>query len=115
MWDFGDDQSVWGQLVQTWDWFLHLLTPANLIQIPAVILAGAAAWVLTRPLQHSFAGWVNRQWPASLHLDWLERHRDWLVGTVAPLIPLACWMLGLWLSIAVVQVLGWPPACSNGD
>jgi small-conductance mechanosensitive channel len=105
---FGDDQSVWGHLVQAWDWFLHLLTPANLIQIPAVILAGAAAWVLTRPLQHSFAGWVNRQWPASLHLDWLERHRDWLVGTVAPLIPLACWMLGLWLSIAVAQVLGWP-------
>ena len=61
MWSFGDDQSVWGQLVQAWDWFLHLLTPANLIQIPAVILAGAAAWLLTRPLQHSFAGWVNRQ------------------------------------------------------
>jgi uncharacterized membrane protein SpoIIM required for sporulation len=48
MWGFGDDQSVWGHLVQAWDWFLHLLTPANLIQIPAVILAGAAAWLLTK-------------------------------------------------------------------
>ena len=83
MWGFGDDQSVWEHLVQSWDWFLRLLTLADLIQIPAVIFAGAAAWLLTKPLQHSFAGWVNRQWPASLH-------RDWLVGTVPSGFAPAC-------------------------
>ena len=84
-----------------------VLILANLIQIPAVILTGAIAWLVCRPLQRWTRGRVERI-PAHHHLDWIVAHRSWVIDRLIPLIAPIAWAIGLWISVTVAREEGWP-------
>jgi len=89
------------------DFIANLLIPANLIQIPAVILTGGVAWLLSRPVRLRAVRWLRRI-PSDHHLDWIVQHRNWLANELVPLITPAVWAIGLWISLLVAQSQGWP-------
>jgi small-conductance mechanosensitive channel len=80
---------------------------ANLIQIPAVILTGAIAWLVCRPAQRWISDRVVRI-PEHHHLDWIVYHRTWVTDRLVPLITPVAWAIGLWFSVTVAQHQGWP-------
>jgi hypothetical protein len=59
----------------------EVLIFANIIQVPAVILTGAIAWLVCRPIQRWLIGWVDRL-PEGHHLDWIASHRTWVTHRV---------------------------------
>lgn len=85
----------------------QVLVPANLIQIPSVILTGAVAWLLCRPIRQSIIGWAD-QVQEGHHLDWIASHRWWIKDRLAPLTTAIAWLIGLWASVAVAEYAGWP-------
>ena len=80
---------------------------ANLIQIPAVILTGGAAWLVCQPIRRWTTSWVERV-PEHHHLDWVVSHRSWVTDRLVPLITPMAWVIGLWISVAVAERAGWP-------
>jgi small-conductance mechanosensitive channel len=85
----------------------EFLTPANLVQIPALALSGGLAWLAARPLRHWTCNWIARQ--ASDSPDgWLTRYRGFILVELVPLITPALWASGLWVAINVAQRLSWP-------
>ena len=87
--------------------FGNVLVLVNLIQIPAVILTGAAAWVVCRPVQRRAKLWVE-QVPEHRHLDLIARHRPWIRDRLIPLITPLAWAIGLWIAILIAREQGWP-------
>jgi len=87
--------------------FVNILTFANLVQIPAVAITGAAAWLVSRPLQRQIAVWLARA-PATPHLEWIARYQTWVVDRLMPLIAPAIWVTGLWIAVAAAQYFSWP-------
>ena len=87
--------SIWLQLVQQFHLLADqltatVLTPANLVQTPAVILTGLVAWLICRPLQRMLAARVltmaeDHQWA------WVLSHRGWVADRLIPLITPAAW------------------------
>jgi small-conductance mechanosensitive channel len=90
----------------------EVLTFVNLIQIPAVILTGFAAWVICRPLQRRAVAWMDRI-PTHHHLDWIVHHRAWVAERLVPLLTMATWTIGLWISVTVAEQEGWPHAVTQ--
>src|SRR5690348_14675904 len=89
-----------------------VLVFANLIQIPAVILTGGAAWLVCRPIRRWITSWVERV-PEHHHLDWVVSHRSWVTGRLVPLITPMAWAIGLWISVTVGEHAGWPHAVTQ--
>nr|WP_294507790.1 mechanosensitive ion channel domain-containing protein [uncultured Rhodopila sp.] len=89
-----------------------VLTFVNLIQIPAVVLTGGAAWIICRPVRRWAVRWIDRI-PAHHHLDWIVYHRTWVNDRLVPLITLATWTIGLWMSVTVAEQAGWPHAVTQ--
>jgi small-conductance mechanosensitive channel len=89
-----------------------VLVFANLIQIPAVILTGGAAWLGCRPIRRWTTSWVE-QVPEHHHLDWVVSHRSWVTERLVPLITPMAWAIGLWISITVAERAGWPHAITQ--
>ena len=85
---------------------------ANLIQIPAVILTGGAAWLVCQPIRRWTTSWVERV-PEHHHLDWVVSHRSWVTDRLVPLITPMAWVIGLWISVAVAERAGWPHAVTQ--
>jgi small-conductance mechanosensitive channel len=90
----------------------EVLTFVNLIQVPAVILTGVVAWVVCRPVQRRVVSWIDRV-PAHHHLDWIVYHRAWVNDRLVPLLTLATWTIGLWISVTVAEQAGWPHAVTQ--
>jgi hypothetical protein len=90
----------------------EILVFANLIQIPAVILTGGAAWLVCRPIRCWVAGWAERV-PEHHHLDWVLSHRSWATDRLVPLITPVAWAIGLWISVAVAERAGSPHAVTQ--
>ncbi len=88
-------------------WIAEALVLSNLIQIPAILLTGAFAWLLARPLQRQILGLAG-EIPSQRGRDWIERHQAWIVNTVVPLLGPAIWTAGLWSSVAFAQMADWP-------
>jgi small-conductance mechanosensitive channel len=84
----------------------------NLIQIPAVILTGGAAWLVCRPVQRWLGRWVERI-PAHHHLDWIVYHRSWVIDRLVPLVTPVAWTIGLWISVTVAKQEDWPHAVTQ--
>nr|WP_294525912.1 mechanosensitive ion channel domain-containing protein [uncultured Rhodopila sp.] len=89
-----------------------VLTVVNLIQIPAVILTGVVARVVCRPMQRRAVRWIDGI-PAHHHLDWIIYHRAWVSDRLVPLLTLATWTVGLWISVTVAEQEGWPHAVTQ--
>ena len=89
-----------------------VLVFANLIQIPAVILTGGAAWLVCRPIRRWASRWVERV-PEHHHLDWVVSHRSWVTDRLVPLITPMAWAIGLWISVTVAERAGWPHAITQ--
>jgi len=85
---------------------------ANLIQIPAVILTGGAAWLVCQPIRRWTTSWVERV-PEHHHLNWVVSHRSWVTDRLVPLITPMAWVIGLWISVAVAERAGWPHAVTQ--
>ena len=83
----------------------------NIIQVPALVLTAAIAWLLCRPLRAWLADWLNRVHVD--HLDWLEQHRSWVIDRLIPLVTPIAWVAGLWISVSVAQQVGWPHAVAH--
>jgi small-conductance mechanosensitive channel len=84
----------------------HIFVLPNLIQIPAVLLTGALAWLICRPIRR----WSVRHLELihGPHLGWIVQHRRWLIERVVPLATPAAWAIGLWIAVAVAERGGWP-------
>jgi small-conductance mechanosensitive channel len=84
-----------------------VLVFANLVQIPAVILTGTLAWLMTRPIR----GWACAR-VADLterrHWDWVVQHRAWVSERLIPLMTPAAWAIGLWIAATVADHKQWP-------
>ena len=101
-----------GELEQFTQWlFGDVLGWANIIQIPALVLTAAIAWLLCRPLRAWLTDWLNRVHVN--HLDWLEQHRSWVIDRLIPLVTPIAWVAGLWISVSVAQQAGWPHAVAH--
>ncbi len=85
----------------------EVLVFANVIQVPAVILTGAIAWLMCRPIRLWLIRWVERI-PEGHHLDWIAAHRGWVSYRVVPLVTPIAWVSGLWVSVAIAEHVGWP-------
>jgi small-conductance mechanosensitive channel len=101
-----------GELEQFAQWlFGDVLGWANIIQIPALVLTAAIAWLLCRPVRVWLTDWLNRVHVN--HLDWLEQHRSWVIDRLIPLVTPIAWAAGLWVSVSVAQQVGWPHAIAH--
>jgi small-conductance mechanosensitive channel len=92
--------------------FGEVLVFANLIQIPAVILTGAVAWLVCRPARQAMTAMIDRVHQQG-RLDWVAHHRVWLTGRLVPLITPTTWLVGLAISVAVAEQMGWPHAVAR--
>src|SRR5262249_26624814 len=117
-WEAGIDAvSIWQDVVTHFEQIeKHLLDDvlvfANLIQIPAVILTGGAAWLVCRPIRRWTTRWVERV-PEDHHFDWVVSHRSWVTDRLVPLITPMAWAIGLWISVTVAERAGWPHAVAQ--
>jgi len=85
----------------------EFLTPANLAQIPAVIMTGGVAWLLS----HLPRRWVTlrlQRFPVHNYGDWLVRSRAWILGRFMPLLGPTVWAIGLWFALRAAERFGWP-------
>lgn len=96
------------RLEQLAAWLLaEILTAPNLVQLPAVALTGAVAWLVTRPLRRLVCGWAERA--AAAHPEgWWARRGAWVTDRLVPLIAPAAWATGLWIAVTAAQRFGWP-------
>src|SRR6478672_10984410 len=102
-----------GQLEQLLRWlFGDALSWANIVQVPALFLTGAVAWVLCHPVRARVTAWADRH-PDRHHLDWLVQHRPLATKRLVPLITPAVWAIGLWISVSVAEHGGWPHAVAQ--
>jgi small-conductance mechanosensitive channel len=102
-----------GELEQYAQWlFGDVLGWANIIQIPALVLTVAIAWLLCRPLRARLVAWLSQVQERS-HLDWLEHHRPWVIDRLIPLITPIAWVTGLWISVSIAEQVGWPHAVAQ--
>ena len=102
-----------GQLEQFLSWlFGDALSWANIVQVPALFLTGAVAWVLCHPVRARISVWADRH-PDHHHLDWLVQHRPLTTKRLVPLITPAVWAIGLWISVSVAEYGGWPHAVAQ--
>ena len=102
-----------GQLEQLLRWlFGDALSWANIVQVPALFLTGAVAWVLCHPVRARIAAWADRH-PDRHHLDWLVQHRPLATKRLVPLITPAVWAIGLCISVSVAEYGGWPHAVAQ--
>jgi small-conductance mechanosensitive channel len=104
--------AIWQNMMMYFEQFERLLLDeilvfANLIQIPAVILTGAVAWLVCRPIRLWAVAWIERV-PEHHHLDWIVHHRSWVTDRLVPLITPAAWAIGLWISVVVAERARWP-------
>jgi hypothetical protein len=85
----------------------EFLTAANLAQIPAVIMTGGVAWLLSHLPRRWVTLWLQRL-PVHPHSEWLIHSRTWVIGRLVPLLGPTIWALGLWLALRAAQTFGWP-------
>ncbi|MDR3533521.1 MAG: mechanosensitive ion channel [Rhodopila sp.] len=85
----------------------NVLILINLVQVPAVILTGAVAWLVCRPAQQWIKGCVERL-PEHHRLDWIARHGSWINDRLVPLVTPIAWTVGLSISVTVAKQEGWP-------
>src|SRR5919202_1631437 len=84
--------------------FAEVLTAPNLVQLPAVALTGAAAWLVTRPLRRLLRGRIARA--AAVPPDgWWGRRGGWVADRLVPLIAPAAWAAGPWVAASLLA--GW--------
>jgi small-conductance mechanosensitive channel len=102
-----------GQLEQFLSWlFGDALSWANIVQVPALFLTGAVAWILCHPVRARITAWADHH-PDRHHLDWLVQHRPLATRRLVPLITPAVWAIGLWISVSVAEYGGWPHAVAQ--
>jgi small-conductance mechanosensitive channel len=101
------------QAVQFGRWlFGDALSLVNLIQVPALILTGAIAWLLCHPVRGWIIAWVGRV-PERQRFEWLAHRRAWVGDRLVPLVTPTAWVVGLWLSVTVAERAGWPHAVAQ--
>ncbi|HEY7579444.1 MAG TPA: mechanosensitive ion channel domain-containing protein [Acetobacteraceae bacterium] len=102
-----------GQIEQLARWlFGDALSWANIVQVPALLLTGAVAWLLSHPVRARAVAWIDRH-PDHHRLDWLVLHRPLATERLVPLITPAVWAIGLWIAVSVAQYGGWPHAVAQ--
>jgi len=102
-----------GQIEQLAHWlFGDALSWANIVQVPALFLTGAVAWLLCHPVRAHVVAWIDRH-PDHHRLDWLVLHRPLATERLVPLIIPTVWAIGLWISISVAQYGDWPHAVAQ--
>ena len=75
-----------GQIEQIARWlFGDALSWVNIVQVPALLLTGAVAWLLSHPVRAQVAAWIGRH-PDHHRLDWLVLHRPLATERLVPLI-----------------------------
>jgi small-conductance mechanosensitive channel len=108
---FGDIEGFVSRIeTSALQWLTDALVFANLIQVPAVILTGAVAWLFARPFEREIAGWADRvsaEGEAG-QTDWIGRHRAGIANLARPLLAPSIWLVGLWLAILFGRSMGWP-------
>jgi small-conductance mechanosensitive channel len=108
---FGDIESFVARIeTSALQWLSDALVFTNLIQIPAVILTGAVAWLFARTFQRELAGWAERVSAEGREgqTDWIGRHRAGIANLARPLLAPLIWLAGLWLAIVFGRSMGWP-------
>jgi small-conductance mechanosensitive channel len=82
-----------------------VLVFTNLIQVPAVLLTGSIAWLISRPIRWWAVRWLEgeRRQP-----EWVRSHRSWISERLLPLIMPSVWLVGLWIAVALAERVGWP-------
>jgi hypothetical protein len=89
-----------GQIEQLAHWlFGDAFSWANIVQVPALFLTGAVAWLLCHPVRAHIVAWIDRH-PDHHRLDWLVLHRPLATERLVPLITPTVWAMGLWISEA---------------
>jgi small-conductance mechanosensitive channel len=102
-----------GQIEQLARWlFGDALSWAKIVQVPALFLTGAVAWLLCHPVRAHVAAWIGRH-PDHHRLDWLILHRPLVTERLVPLITPMVWAIGLWISISVAEYGDWPHAVAQ--
>jgi small-conductance mechanosensitive channel len=102
-----------GQIEQLARWlFGDALSWAKIVQVPALFLTGAVAWLLCHPVRMHVVAWIDRH-PDYHQLDWLALHRPLATERLVPLITPMVWAIGLWISISVAQYGDWPHAVAQ--
>jgi len=102
-----------GQIEQLGHWlFGDALSWANIVQVPALFLTGAVAWLLCHPVRAHVVAWLDRH-PDHHRLDWLVLHRPLATERLVPLITPTVWAIGLWISVFVAQYGDWPHAVAQ--
>lgn len=104
--------TIWDMLVVYAQTVLHrvsheFLTPANLVQIPAVIMTGGVAWVLSHLPRRWLTLWLERL-ALHAHSHWQIQVRDWFMSRFVPLLGPAVWAAGLWIALIAADRFGWP-------
>ena len=84
----------------------------NIAQIPALLLTGGVAWLVSHPVRARVTAWADR-FPDRHHLDWLVQHQPLVIKRLVPLITPAVWAMGLWISVSVAEYGGWPHAVAQ--
>ena len=108
---FGDIESFVARIeTSALQWLSDALVFTNLIQIPAVIVTGAVAWLFARTFQRELAGWAERVSAEGREgqTDWIGRHRAGIANLARPLLAPLIWLAGLWLAIVFGRSMGWP-------
>ena len=101
------------QIEQLTRWlFGDALSWAHIVQVPALFLTGAVAWLLCHPVRAHVVAWIDRH-PDHHRLDWLVLHRPLATERLVPLITPTVWAIGLWISVSVAQYGDWPHAVAQ--
>jgi small-conductance mechanosensitive channel len=96
------------QIEQLLRWlFGDALSWANIVQVPALLLTGAVAWVLSHPVRAHVVAWIDHH-PDHHRLDWLVSQRPMGTKRLVPLITPMVWAIGLWISVSVAAYGNWP-------
>jgi small-conductance mechanosensitive channel len=82
-----------------------VLVFANLVQVPAVIVTGSIAWLISRPIRWWVIRWIEGE---HHHTAWVRNHRSWITERLLTLITPAVWVAGLWIAVAIAEQRGWP-------
>jgi small-conductance mechanosensitive channel len=85
----------------------EFLTPANLAQIPAVLMTGGVAWLLSHLPRRWVSLWLERL-PVHDNSEWMLRSRAWITNRLLPLLGPTVWAVGLWVALIVAERFGWP-------
>lgn len=84
-------------------WILtEVLAPSTLVQGPAILIAFALAFLLSRPLERQ----ARRDFALRVH--WMDQGVRFLVAVLIPLIFPLLALAVLWLAVAAAVVMGWP-------